>query len=36
MEAGMNEGPAFGGWQHFREGIRHMLFVKLHKVEFVG
>jgi hypothetical protein len=27
MEAGMNGGPAFGGWQHCRGGILHMLAV---------
>jgi hypothetical protein len=25
MEAGMSEGPAFGGWQHCRGGILHIL-----------
>jgi hypothetical protein len=27
MEAGINGGPAFGGWQHCRGGILHMLVV---------
>jgi hypothetical protein len=29
MEAGMNGGPAFGGWQHCRGGILHMLVVNV-------
>jgi hypothetical protein len=29
MEACMNGGPVFGGWQHCRGGILHMLVVKV-------
>jgi hypothetical protein len=29
MEAGMSDGPAFGGWQHCHGGIRNMLIVNV-------
>jgi hypothetical protein len=29
MGAGMSDGPTFGGWQHCRGGIRHMLVVNI-------
>jgi hypothetical protein len=29
MEVGMSDGPVFDGWQHCREGTRHMLIVNV-------
>jgi hypothetical protein len=29
MEASMNGGLAYGGWEHYREGILHMLVVNV-------
>jgi hypothetical protein len=29
METGMNGGPGFGGWQHCRGGLLHMLVVNV-------